>query len=365
MKPWLQLPVWTLVAPLAGFAVLAVVMMELTSVLPGGVSAVLLSVSLIACVLAAVHHAEVVAHRVGEPFGTLMLALAVTIIEVALIVSMMLSAGADAAALARDTVFAAIMIILNGVVGLCILLGAARHREQIYVQHGVSASLAVLSALSVLTLVLPNYTTTSPGPVYTPSQLAFVAFVSLLLYGIFVLVQTVRHRDYFLPVEGEGDEATHAPPPENSVAWTSMGFLVASLVAVILLAKKISPLAEAALDEAGAPKAVVGILVAGLVLLPEGLAAVRAARADRLQTSLNLALGSALATIGLTIPAVAILSLMTGWTLTLGLDDKGIALLWLTLIVSTLSLGTGRTTVLQGAVHLVIFFAFVLTTVVP
>jgi Ca2+:H+ antiporter len=324
------------------------------------------AISLFATVLAAVHHAELIAHRSGEPFGTFILAVAVTIIEVGLILTLMSAAGPDAATLARDTVFAAVMIILNGLVGLCILIGAIRHREQTFQQVGVSASLATLSALTVLTLVLPNFTVTEPGPIYAPSQLAFVAIVSFLLYATFVSVQTVRHRDYFLPPAVlAADEDAHADPPSNRATMLSAVLLVACLGAVVLLAKTLASPIEAAVAAAGAPRTLVGVIIAALVLLPESLAAVRAARANRLQTSLNLGLGSALATIGLTIPAVAALSLLVGLPIALGLDAKSIVLLFLTLMVATLSLGTGRTTILQGVVHLVIFGVFLFTTVVP
>lgn len=363
------LPKWTLAAPLFGWTVIAAsvagVLQTAGPVLGPAVITAISAAGLIASVLAAVHHAEVIAHRIGEPFGTLVLALAVTIIEVALIVSLMIAAGPDGKELARDTVFAAVMLILNGVVGLCLLAGAARHHEQTFVQYGVSASLTVLAALATLTLVLPNYTTSLPGPQYTNGQLAFVAALSLFLYGTFMLVQTVRHRDYFLPPDRIEDETAHAPPPSVRTTWTSSAFLLLSLVVVVLLAKSLAPAIEAGVMSAGAPKAVVGILISGLVLLPESIAAIRAARANRLQTSLNLALGSALATIGLTIPAVAILSLITGLTLSLGLDAKSITLLALTLLVSAISLGTGRTTVLQGAVHLAILAAYIFTTVIP
>lgn len=360
-----SLPAWTLASPVIGWLALGLYFAGLSDALPGWGVGSILTASLFATVLAAVHHAEVIAHRVGEPFGTLVLALAVTVIEVALIVALMLAAGAAAATLARDTVFAAIMIILNGVVGLCLLAGAARHHEQDFVQYGVSAALAVLSSLAILTLVLPNYTTSAPGAGYAPSQLAFVAIVSLLLYCTFVLVQTVRHRDYFLPANTPADSDAHAEAPTAQATAMSAVLLMMSLGAVVLLAKALAPAIEAGVEAAGAPKAVVGVLIAGLVLLPEGLAAFRAARADRLQTSLNLALGSALATIGLTIPAVAVLSLASGWQLSLGLDSKGMILLGLTLLVSVLSLGTGRTTVLQGVVHLVIFATYLFTTIVP
>ena len=352
-------PLWTWIAPVVAWAAITVASL-------GGVFNLVVAAALVGSVLAAVHHAEVVAHRIGEPYGTLVLAVAVTVIEVALIVSLMLAGGEAETALARDTVFAAIMIILNGLVGLCLLMGAFRHREQRFGQAGVSASLATIAALAILTLVLPNYTTSVPGPTYSNGQLAFVSLVSLVLYGVFVLVQTVRHRDYFLP-KGQvaGDEAIHAPPPSNIAAFASLGLLLAALGAVVLLAKALAPAMKAVVKDAGAPEATVGVMIAALVLLPESLAAVRAAQANRLQTSLNLGLGSALASIGLTIPTVAVVSLVMGWPLTLGLDSKATVLLFLTLMVSTLSLGAGRTTILQGVVHLVIFAVYLFTTVVP
>ena len=356
-----HLPLWTWLGPLAGWLLLAASLAFSHPMLNAAIG-----LGLIAAVLAAVHHAEVVAHRVGEPFGTLVLALAVTVIEVALIVSLMLAGGDSTAALARDTIFAAIMIILNGMVGLCLLAGGSRHGEQAFGLYGVNAALATLAAMAVITLILPNTTTTTVGPMYSSSQLLMIAIASLVLYGAFVLVQTIRHRDYFLP-EGKAahDEAAHAAPPTTTVASVGAVLLLVCLGAVVLLAKALSPTIEAAVKSAGAPQAVVGIIIAAIVLLPESLAALKAARVNRLQTSLNLALGSALASIGLTIPAVAMVSLATGWTLVLGLDAKGMVLLALSLIVATLSLGTGRTTVLQGAVHLVIFAVYLFTTIVP
>ena len=319
--------------------------------------------ALIATVFAAVYHAEVVAHRVGEPFGSLVLALAVTIIEVALIVSVMIMGGDATGRLARDTVFAAVMIVCNGIVGLCLLAGGMRHGEQGFQLRGANAALSVLIALTTLTMVFPNVTTSTAGPTFSPPQLVFAAVVSLVLYGAFVFIQTIRHRDYFLP--GSGAEEEHAPPPTNKVALLSSGLLLVSLVAVVALAKALTPTLERAVIEAGAPQSVVGIVIAALVLLPEGLAAFRAARANRLQTSMNLALGSALASIGLTIPAVAAVSLVLHTPLTLGLGAKEVVLLIVTLILSQSTLGTGRTTVLQGTVHLVLFAAFLFLAVVP
>jgi len=352
-------PWWAWAAPALACVVLLVQMFVGT----GGPLAAAEALALVATVLAAVYHAEVVAHRVGEPFGSLVLALAVTIIEVALIVSVMINGGPDKAELARDTVFAAVMIVCNGIVGLCLLAGGMRHREQAFQLQGANAALVVLIALTTLTLVLPNFTTTIEGPSFSPAQLVFAAIVSLVLYGSFLFVQTVRHRDYFLPAGG--GEETHAPPPPNWVALLSAGLLTVSLVAVVALAKALTPILEFGIDKAGAPKSVVGIIIAGLVLMPEGLAAFRAARANRLQTSMNLALGSVLASIGLTIPAVAAVSILLHKPLSLGINGKEGVLLALTLLVSILTLGTGRTTVLQGVVHLVIFAVFIFLSFVP
>jgi len=332
---------------------------------PHGLAVAGIGASLVAAVMTAVHHAEVVAHKVGEPFGTLMLAVAVTVIEVALIVSLMLAGGATATALARDTVFAAIMIVCNGVVGLCVLVGGLRHRVLAFRVEGTSPALAVLVALATLTLVLPTFTTSTAGPTFSGSQMVFAGVVSLALYGAFVFVQTVRHRDYFLPEVADGDQDNHAAPPSASVAWLSLGLLVVCLVAVVGLAKTLAPTIEAVVARAGAPASLVGVIIALLVLAPETLAAVRAAAHNRLQTSLNLALGSALASIGLTIPAVVVLSLWFPHPLALGLAPKEIVLLALTFIVGTLTLGSGQATVLQGAVHLVLFAVFLFLAVVP
>lgn len=301
------LPRWTLAAPLAAWLVLA-----LSRVVPAeGIVIAFVAAALAGAVFSAVHHAEVVAHRVGEPFGTLVLAIAVTVIEVALIVSVMLSAGPEKAGLARDTVFAAVMIVCNGIVGLCLLVGGWRHGEQDFQGRGATKALAVLASLSVLSLVMPNYLSAAPGPRLSTSQLAFAGVSSLVLYGVFVFVQTVRHRDYFLIDGSNADESVHAVPPSGRTTLVSIVSLFVSLVAVVLLAKLLSPAVERTVLRLGAPEAAVGIVIAALVLLPEGLAAVGAARANRLQTSMNLALGSALASIGLTIPTVAAVFIWT------------------------------------------------------
>jgi Ca2+:H+ antiporter len=319
---------------------------------------------LVGAVIAAVHHAEVVAHRVGEPFGTLVLAVSITVIEASLILSMMF-AGTDAtAALPRDTIYAAVMIIGNGVVGICVLLGGLAHREQSFRVEGAGAGLAALMVMSALTLVLPVFTTTTPAGTLSGSQLAFVAASSAALWAIFVFIQTVRHRDYFLPVAAPADPDAHAAPPTAREAWASFGLLLVSLMSVVGLAKMLSPTIERAVEAAGAPETVIGIVIAMLVLLPEAWAAARAARADRLQTSMNLAIGSALACIGLTVPVVVVSAIAFGLPLVLGLEPKDIALLTLTFLVSAVTLGTGRTHMMQGAVHLAIFAAFLFLAVV-
>lgn len=359
-KAFFGVPAWSIAVPLAACGLLAGVWGQ-------GLGWVMLTVAaaaLLATVMIAVHHAEVIAHRVGEPFGTLVLALAVTVIEASLIVSMMLAGGEASAALARDTVFATVMIICNGVVGLCLLAGSLKHRVIAFRPEGTTPALAVLATLSVLVLVLPVFTSSTPGPTLSAAQLAFAGIVSLVLYGIFIFVQTVRHRDYFLP-EKAGAEDAHAEPPTTATAFISLGLLLVSLVAVVGLAKVLAPAIENAVAAAGMPHAVVGIAIALMVLLPETVAAVRAARNDRMQTSFNLALGSALATIGLTIPVVAVLSIMIGLPLTLGLPGKEIALLALTLLLTSMTLASGRATVLQGAVHLVVFSVFLFLAMVP
>jgi len=352
---------WSTIAPL-----LAALLLGVAAVLPrNALLSAVCGLVLVGAVLAAVHHAEVVAHKVGEPLGTLVLALAVTIIETSLIVSLMLAGGPDTAVLARDTVYAAVMIICNGVIGLCILVGGLRHREQSFRIEGAGPAFAALVALAALVLILPGFTTSAPGQAYTPVQLAFAALCSLVLWGVFVFVQTVRHRDYFLPTEGTAAEGEHLPPPTALAAWVSLGLLLVSLVGVVGLAKVLSPTIEAAVRDAGAPEAVIGIAIAMLVLLPETVAAVRAARANRLQTSMNLALGSALATIGLTIPAVVVASQLFHLPVVLGLDPKDLVLLALTFIVGAVTLGPGRTSIMQGAVHLVVFAAFLFLSLVP
>jgi len=354
-----RIPIWTIASPVFAGAVLLAAGLGFGAILVPFIAA-----GVAASVLAAVHHAEAIAHRVGEPYGTLVLALAVTQIEVALIVSLMAAGGEEAAGLARDTVFAAVMIILNGIIGLCLLVGGLMHREQSFSLDGVSAALVALGAIVILTLVFPNYTTTTPGPYYSPSQLGLIGVVTLVIYGTFIFTQTIGHRQYFL--DDDADESVqHATPPSNAMTALSSILLLFCLVAVVLLAKKLAPSLEAAVTHFGAPDAVVGVIIAAIILLPEGLAALRATRANRLQNSLNLALGSALASIGLTIPTVSFLSLFTNTHLRLGINSESSLLLMLSLFVVVVALRTGRTIILHGVVLLTVFVVYLFTTIVP
>jgi Ca2+:H+ antiporter len=354
---------WTTIVPLLAIAALALTWeRDLVAGLVVAVAAILAG-----AVLAAVHHAEVVALRVGEPFGSLVLAVAVTVIEVALIVTLMISGGPQAASLARDTVFAATMITCNGIVGLSLLLGALHHGVTLFNAEGSGAALATVATLATLSLVLPTFTTSRPGPEFSSSQLVFAAAASLVLYVMFVLTQTVRHRDFFLPVTADGvvEVEQHAAPPPARAAAASLGLLLVALVAVVGLAKVVSPAIEAGVAAVGFPSSFVGVVIALLVLLPETLAAARAARRNQIQISLNLGFGSAMASIGLTIPVIAVASFWLQGPLLLGLGPTQLVLLALTIIVAALTVVPGRATRLQGGVHLVLFAAFVFLAINP
>ncbi len=361
VRPWLH---WTLSLP-----TVAVLLLALTwGRDPGGVILAIEAFFLIGSVLAAVHHAEVVAHRVGEPFGSLVLAVAVTVIEVALIVTLMLTGKGDTSTLARDTVFSAVMLTMNGIVGLALLVGARRHHQVVFNAEGTGSALATVITLAGLTLVLPRFTTTEPGPEFSPAQLAFAAVTSLALYGLFVFTQTVRHRDFFLPTRPDGgvlDADDHAEPPSNATALTSLGMLLASLVAVVGLTKLESPVIEAGVEALGFPPSFVGVVIALLVLLPESMAAVKAAGRNRVQTSLNLAYGSAMASIGLTIPTIAVASIWIPGPLALGLEPVHMVLLFLSAVIAILTVTPGRARTLQGWVHLVLLAAFLFLSIAP
>jgi Ca2+:H+ antiporter len=363
VRSWL--PVWHTVVPPVALVLLAVTWGRH----PGGTVLAVVGVYLAASVPAAVHHAEVVAHRVGEPFGSLILAMAVTVIEVGLIVTLMVSGSSGASTYARDTVFAAVMITCNGVVGVSLLVAALRDRGEgvgVFHAEGTASALATVATLSTMSLVLPRFTTSSPGPEFTPAQLAFAAVASLALYGSFVVMQTVRHRDYFLPLEADASHPDqHADPPTARQTVTSVVLLVTALVSVVGLAKIETPAIEDALDALGAAPSAVGVAIALLVLAPESIAAVRNARRGRLQTSFNLAFGSAMASIGLTVPVIAVATIWLDDPLVLGLTPANMVLLALTVAAGALTILPGRATVQDAAVHLVIVGAFLFLAYQP
>lgn len=328
---------------------------------------VIMAFFLIGGVLSAVHHAEVIAHKTGEPYGALVLAISVTIIEVSLIISTMLSGHEGSEFIARDAVFATIMIVVNGVIGLCIFTGGLHHHEMSFRNEGTNSSLAVLTALATFILVIPVFSTSTPGPDFTKSQLAFAGIASFILYTAFLFFQTVSHRDYYLPKteDKKTNDNFHAPKPSNLKTAISVASLIFSLFTVVGLAELLSPAIESGVKSAGAPKAIVGITIALLVLLPEGYAAMRAAKANRLQSSLNLALGSALASIGLSIPTIATIAILFNLPLSLGISNLNMALMYLSFFIGALTLAIGRTTLLQGAVHLIIFLGYLFFSLVP
>jgi Ca2+:H+ antiporter len=280
---------------------------------------------------------------------------------------MMLSGHEGSEFIARDAVFATVMIVLNGVIGLCIFMGGVKHHEMSFRNEGTNSALAVMTAMATFILVMPIVTVSTPGPDFTKSQLAFAGIACFALYIAFLFFQTITHRDYYLPNKGEGEinSDTQADKPSNLKTSVSVVLLLLSLIVVVGLAEALNPAIEAGVKAVGAPKTVVGIAIAMLVLLPEGYAAVRAARANRLQGSLNLALGSALASIGLTIPTVASIAIFFNLPLSLGISTLNMTLMYLSFFIGALTLAIGRTTLLQGVVHLIIFFEYLFLALVP
>ncbi len=359
------MPLWSWAVPLLAWV--GLVYASLTGA--GGPISILMAITLLGTVVAAVHHAEVIAHRVGEPFGSLVLALAVTLIEVSLIVSVMLSDTSPAGStLARDTVFATVILACNGILGICLMVAGWRYHEPVVRLRAASSFLAVLTVLTTSALVLPGFTRSAAGPIYSTAQLIFVASASLILYIVFLFVQTVRHQGYFLAADtpDDAEPLVHHVPSNKATGLATVVLLVA-LSAVVLIAKKLSPVLESAMHAAkiAEPDAVVGVIVAATVLLPECLSALRSARRNQLQTSINLALGSALASTALTLPAVAAVAIATREPMILGLSPANEIFLALTIVVATMTLGAGRATILQGAVHLMILALYLFLVVVP
>jgi len=355
MRLFLQ---WTIIIP-----ILAWLLFFSNLIYDSDLFKIVASVLLIFSVMSAVHHSEVVAHKVGEPYGTIILAIAITVIEVSIIISLMMSGGDEAVSLARDTVYSATMVILNGIVGLCLFIGGMKHHEQKFSKHSVTIALVSLISIIVFTLVIPTFTESVHGSYYSTPQLIFASISCLVIYGFFLFAQTSRHREYFLSSE-EG-ENSHSIVISNKKMTVSLVFLVLSLAIVVLLAKTLSPTIESIIISYNLPLTLVGVVIAVIILLPEAIAAVNAARKDKLQTSLNLSLGSALASIGLTIPSVAIVCIMYDIKIILGLDIKSIILMGLSVFTVMLSLGSGRTNLVYGVVLLVNLFAFIFLIIYP
>jgi Ca2+:H+ antiporter len=322
------------------------------------------------CAFGVVERAERLAELLGEPLGTLILTLSIVTIEVALIAAVMHTAEA-APTLGRDTMFAVLMIILNGVVGLALLLGGLRHHEQEYNLQGAAAYLALIVPLSVVALVLPDFMLSTPGQTLSEVQAFFFALFTVLLYGVFLAVQTIRHRSFFVepqPAEGtvgaSHDILEPKAPSLVRVAWVTF-FLILTVLPIVLLAKELAKPLDHGIAVLGAPVALGGILIALIVFTPEGMSALRAALDNQLQRAVNLCLGAALSTIGLTVPAVLGIGLITEQPVVLGLAPAEVTLLALTLVLSTITFSGAHTTVLQGAVHLVLFFVYLVLVFSP
>ena len=353
---------WTTIAPVGALLVLV---LEWGRTIPTW-AALLSALVLGAAVMSGVHHAEVIAHRLGEPRGSLVLAVAVTVIEVGLILSVMAGGGAGSDTLARNTVFAALMITLNGIVGISIVVATLRARTVEFSAAGSGSALAAVTTLAVLSLVLPSVTVSAPGPTFTPAQLTFSAVTALAVWLLFVVVQTVRNRELYVPDDdAELDHVYADHTPTTAEAKRSFVLLLVALLGVVGLAKVLSPTLERLVVDAGLPYAVVGVVIALLVLLPESISAVHSARRRQMQASMNLAYGSAMASIGLTIPCIAVASIWFDDSITLGLSAAETVLLALTVAVSILTVTPGRATLLQGGMHLAIFFGFLVLTVSP
>ncbi|HLO61076.1 MAG TPA: hypothetical protein VK179_20165 [Bacteroidales bacterium] len=347
---------WTTVIPILAWTLYFTGLVE-NSVL----FQILAGILLVFSVMASVNHSEIIALRVGEPYGTIILAISITIIEVSIIVSLMISGGKEAASLARDTVFSVTMLILNGIVGLCLFIGGLKHHEQIFSKHSATISLVSIVSIVILTLVFPSFTTSKEGPYYSTPQLIFVSVACVVIYSFFLFAQTTRHRDYFQT----GDEKETVQSVNKSRFIISLVFLLVCLGIVVLLAKSLSPPIENIIVKNNLPKVLVGIIIAAIILLPEGIAAILASKHNKLQTSLNLALGSALASIGLTIPAVSIVSIIFHFDIILGIDIKSMLLLGLSVFTVVLSLISGRTNIVYGAVLLVNLCAYIFLVINP
>jgi Ca2+:H+ antiporter len=347
-----------------GPVVALVLVVAFWSTPPDLAGVILLGIVLAGGVVSSVHHVEVVAAYVGRVWGAILLALSVTVIEVGIILAIMFEAGSSAATLGRDTVFAAVMITVNGIIGFSVVAATLRSSTSSFNSEGSGAALGAIATIATLGLVLPTFTSGSAGPTFTQPQLVFVSLASLGIYGLFLWVLTVRNREHFEDTERPPTQALHLPPTKSTFVW-SVILLVVSLGAIIGLAKVLSPSIEGVVRDAGLPLSLVAVIIALVILLPEGVAAVRFSRRGDLQAGFNIGYGSALASIGLTIPALAIFSLVLDVELSFGLGYKEIVLFILTLVVSTVTVSSHRVTLFQGGLHIVIFAAFLFLAVSP
>ncbi|MEO8253128.1 MAG: ionic transporter y4hA [Flavobacterium sp.] len=358
MKKLLQ---WTIIIPVLSWILFFSGLIEGSNLFQ-----IVASILLILSVMSAVHHSEIIAERVGEPYGTIILAVSITVIEVSIVVSLMLSDGPEAASLARDTVYAATMLILNGIIGMCLLIGGLKHYEQNFSASSVTIGLVSLVSIIVFTLVFPTFTESVSGSYYSIPQLVFASIACLVIYASFLFAQTTRYRQYFLTIGDDENEETAKPIAiSNKVFFTSLSFLIISLGIVVLLAKTLSPTIESIIISYSLPKTLVGVVIAAIILLPEAIAAIIAARKNKLQTSINLALGSALASIGLTIPSVAVVCVLLDMPIILGLEIKSIVLLATSVFTVMLSLSNGKSNIVYGVVLLVNLFAFIFLMIYP
>lgn len=355
---------WTVVLNVVGLALAIVLIGLFWGQTLNLIGVLTLSVVLLGGVMSAVHHVDVIAAFVGRVLGAVILAFAVTIIEVSLIVSLLLAAGESAASLGRDTVFAAVMITTNGIIGLSVVAATLRSPTSSFNSEGSGAALGAIAVIATLSLVIPTFTTGSSGSTFTTPQLVFVGTAALAVYALFLYILTVRNREHFEDSASPPTESLTVVPSTKTFVG-SVVFLILALGTVVVLAQVLSPSVESAVLGAGFPLTFVAVVIAMVILLPEGAAAFRSARAGHLQSSFNIGYGSALASIGLTIPALVVVSLLLDFDLVFGLRTVDIVLFLLTLVVSTVTVASHRVTLFQGGLHLAIFSAFLFLAMSP
>ena len=326
---------------------------DLKSPLDGGLFAVWLLPAILGAAFSVVREADAVAHRLGEPLGTLVLTISVTGMEVSMLAAVML-VGQEEPTLARDTMFAVVMIVLCGLVGAALLVGAWRHRQQEFNLEGAAAYLSLILPLSLFGLVMPNFTLTTAGPTFSNNQAIVLSVLCVGIYLVFLSIQTMRHREFFAHPSDAGSEEGNS----EAGLWGHLFLLVISLIPVVVLSEELAHILDFGVNTLHLPHALAGVVVAGLILAPEGLSSINAARKNQIQRSVNILLGSVLATISLTIPAVLVIGVLNGRKVILGLDPHETVMLAIALAISLMTFGRGKTNLLQGAVHLLVFIVW-------